>query len=402
MESYQWLNETPANTLARLQLRELLHVAQNPAINRLAPADFEISSSSVAINILWFASLTLTLVAVIIGFLCKQWLHEYQRYDNYTTKDAVLIHGLRYRGLQAWRVPEIIAFLPILLQTALMLFLIGLLVLLVPLQTVVASIISIIVGLAFIFLVATTLLPTIQYLYPKFQTQCPYKSSQSWSFFFLSRRFLRFGSDAPTSWSSLDYWEVTRICDGMGHTLSRIYELVSNNAKVFRTIYDFLADTSRGPSIKGDLVLLSDFVDGLDAPRKDGIIKAVPKADEDSFLFQRLQQLKINFSPRPERPVGPFHLPPERCFDEISTTSHAYQMRVQKTFTQFLKLSDIHLSDQAIFNRYLEHWARCNDSGMEDMKELDISHIGTHHTWNSGSLNSIYLGLFTPDTGTTL
>ncbi|KAF9457585.1 hypothetical protein BDZ94DRAFT_1147558, partial [Collybia nuda] len=140
VESYQWLDETPANMLARLQLRDRLlnlnATTSHDQLNNLAPTAFKVSASSVAINVLWFASLTLTLAVVVISFLCKQWIHEYQRYDNYTTKNVVLINGLRYRGLQAWRVPEIIATLPILLQAALMLFLIGLLVLLGPLQTV--------------------------------------------------------------------------------------------------------------------------------------------------------------------------------------------------------------------------------------------------------------------------
>ncbi|KAF9467114.1 hypothetical protein BDZ94DRAFT_1280471 [Collybia nuda] len=123
VESYQWLNETPTDTLARLQLRDRFDAAQNPDIDRLAPATFSVSSTSVAINTLWFASLTLSLAAVVISILCKQWLHEYQRYDNFTTDEAFLIRGLRYRGLMAWRVPEIIASLPLLLQTALILLL---------------------------------------------------------------------------------------------------------------------------------------------------------------------------------------------------------------------------------------------------------------------------------------
>ncbi|KAF9467505.1 hypothetical protein BDZ94DRAFT_1146781, partial [Collybia nuda] len=132
------------------------------------------------INTLWFASLTLSLAAVIISILCKQWLYEYQRYDNFTTDDSLLIHGLRYRGLQAWRVPEIISSLPLLLQTALVSFLIGILLLLWSLENTVAVISTIIIGLTFLFLIITTALPSIQYIFPKFHTQCAYKSSQSW------------------------------------------------------------------------------------------------------------------------------------------------------------------------------------------------------------------------------
>lgn len=90
------MEETPADTLARLQLRNLLNVTHDPAIDRLAPAVFNLSTTSVLINTLWFASLTLALSAVVVSILCKQWLYEYQRYDNFTTEEYFLIRGLRY------------------------------------------------------------------------------------------------------------------------------------------------------------------------------------------------------------------------------------------------------------------------------------------------------------------
>ncbi|KAF9458419.1 hypothetical protein BDZ94DRAFT_1270689 [Collybia nuda] len=152
IESYQWLSETPTDTLARLQLRALLNATLDPAaVDSLAPAKFSVSPSSVWINTLWFASLAFALTAAVVSILCKQWLYEYQRYENVTTEDSFLIHGLCYRGLQTWRVPEIITSLPILLQIALVLFLSGILVLLWSFQSVVASITTVIVGLTFPF-----------------------------------------------------------------------------------------------------------------------------------------------------------------------------------------------------------------------------------------------------------
>ncbi|KAF9467410.1 hypothetical protein BDZ94DRAFT_1037163 [Collybia nuda] len=101
IESYRWLEETQADMVARLQLRALLNAAHDPAVDLLAPTTFRISPSSVLINTFWFASLTLALGAVVVSILCKQWLYEYQRYENLTVKEIFLIRGLRYRGLKA-------------------------------------------------------------------------------------------------------------------------------------------------------------------------------------------------------------------------------------------------------------------------------------------------------------
>lgn len=406
VESYRWLQETPADTLARLKLRNLLSTAHDPAIDRLAPAIFNVSPASILINTLWFASLALALAAVVVSILCKQWLYEYQRYDNFTTEESFLIHGLRYRGLQAWRVPEIIGSLPILLQTALVLFLIGLLVLLGPLQPVVGSIVAAIVGLIFLFLGVTTILPSIQYIYPKFRTQCAYKSSQSWSFFVISA-FWMFDFRLFTNWATLDHWEVTCVSNGMGHTLSRVYELLSNNIDAFQSIYSFLANMSLNPTIWADLNLLSDFVDGLDVSRRDAILSVSGAIETDvnsNHGVRRIQELKgyageyidrlkpkyrtRTWSAKRRHLAGPLPIEP----------SHHYQLQTQKTLYQFLK-SDVHFANPAIYNRYAEHWARCigeeptsNTSiklGSEIFYPIHRASQG-HIQWDPGSSNYTY------------
>lgn len=55
-------------------------------------------------------------------------------------------------------------------------------------------------------------------------------------------------------------------------------------------------------------------------------------------------------------------------FSMPDTPSHPYHSRIQKTFSQFLQ-TDIHVSDPAIFNRYVEHWARSFDGTRDNMKE---------------------------------
>ncbi|KAF9467420.1 hypothetical protein BDZ94DRAFT_1037892 [Collybia nuda] len=366
VESYRWLKETPSDTLARLELRVLLSAAHDAATDSLAPAAFNVDAASILINALWFASLGLALAAVVVSILCKQWLYEYQRYENITTEESFLIHGLRYRGLLAWRVPEIIGSLPLLLQTALVLFLIGLLVLLVPLQPIVGSIVCAIVGVTLLFLGITTILPSIQYIYPKFRTQCAYKSSQSWSFFVISA-FWMFDFRMFTNWAMIDHWEVTCVSNGMGFTLSRVYELLSNSIDAFQSIYAFLADTSLKPTIWADLEILSDFIDGLDAPRKDAILSLSGTMETHINLghgARRVKELKGHAEAHAGRLKPRYRI---RTWGAMSRhlagplpiePSHHYQLQTQKTLCQLLK-SDDHFSNSTIYNRYVEHWARC-------------------------------------------
>lgn len=133
--------------MARLQLRALLNATHDPAMDLLAPATFNTSSASVVINALWFASLALALAQLLSAFFVNNGCTSTSDMTTLRQKEVFLIRGLRYRGLPAWRVPEIIASFPILLQTALVLFLVGIPILLWPLQTVVTSIITARVGL---------------------------------------------------------------------------------------------------------------------------------------------------------------------------------------------------------------------------------------------------------------
>ena len=130
-------------------------------------------------------SLALSLATVLIGILCTQWLREYERDPPLDPKEAIALRQLRYEGLIAWRVPKILSVLPVLLHWSLVLFFAGLIDLLWSQNLTVAIFVSFISGVLLFFVVATTVLPTIQMLLVKdirLRTpQCPYKSAQSWT-----------------------------------------------------------------------------------------------------------------------------------------------------------------------------------------------------------------------------
>lgn len=156
-------------------------------ITPVASPEFVPDSFAVRANIYWFLSLVLSLSTVVVGVISMQWLREYQRGDSNTApEDALGPRQMRFQGLLTWHVPEIINALPLLLETAVFLFFCGVLDLLWSIHYTVAIIITIPVVLLAIFLVATTVLPALQYAFTRQLNlripQCPYKSPQSWIF----------------------------------------------------------------------------------------------------------------------------------------------------------------------------------------------------------------------------
>ncbi|KDR66592.1 hypothetical protein GALMADRAFT_106286, partial [Galerina marginata CBS 339.88] len=202
IESYKTLQPDPNNAIVDL----LSHIASrldNP-LNDVSPiasaASFSPSSSSIRVNILWFLSLILSLTTVLVGIITLQWLREYQSYPGLTPKQSLAVFRMRSEGMEKWYVWKIFTALPLLLQTALALFLVGVVDFLLTLDNKVAISVSVVIGLTLLFLAATTALPMLQGLYLYFPflfvrdlskepSQCPYKSPQSHVF----RAFFSFG-----------------------------------------------------------------------------------------------------------------------------------------------------------------------------------------------------------------
>ncbi|TFK44089.1 hypothetical protein BDQ12DRAFT_717277 [Crucibulum laeve] len=197
VESYQWLSEAPQDKSVRLLEQlisvQLYQISPNASIPNITISDpFTVSDSAVRINIYWFLSLTLSMATVLIGILAMQWLREFQRDAGRSHKGAIALRQMREEGLIAWKVPYILSTLPLLLQLAFILFFAGVVELLWTLNNVVAGTISCAVGLLFLFLGGTTVLPTMQSIFisdPHVRVkQCPYKSPQSWAFYRLALR----------------------------------------------------------------------------------------------------------------------------------------------------------------------------------------------------------------------
>ncbi|KAI0351149.1 hypothetical protein OH77DRAFT_974560 [Trametes cingulata] len=124
------------------------------------------------LNILWFSSLICSLAAASIGITVKQWLQEYSSGLSGASRHTARLRQRRLNSLAKWRVADITAALPVMLQLALAFYSIGLLVLLWNLHLMVAAIATSLVGLLFFFSLASCVLPLLH-------DDCSYLSTQS-------------------------------------------------------------------------------------------------------------------------------------------------------------------------------------------------------------------------------
>lgn len=162
--------------------------------SNLPSASFSPSQSAIRVNITWFTSLIFSLISVLLSIVALQWLRSHQTYFGLSPRDTLAVLNMRSESLQKWQVATIIMSLPVLLEVSLLLFFAGMIDFLISLgNTPVVIAVSTTVGLAILFLLITTTLPTVQTISLRFSamhphgtlgkrpppSQCPYKSPQS-------------------------------------------------------------------------------------------------------------------------------------------------------------------------------------------------------------------------------
>ncbi|KAI0786900.1 hypothetical protein C8Q75DRAFT_250920 [Abortiporus biennis] len=178
VEIYKTLQHDPNETSAILLLqisRQLTSFNINGlTLNSSAPAadpslftSTPLSKTSIKINIFWFLSLVFSLTTASLGMLVKQWLREYLAHDGLSSRPHIRVRHFRNEGMEKFRVFEIAAVLPMLLQIALGLFLIGLAIFLIDLDFTVGWSIT-----PFIILWASLFIITL--FSPVFFAHCPH------------------------------------------------------------------------------------------------------------------------------------------------------------------------------------------------------------------------------------
>lgn len=138
VESYTWLQQDPGDAsnllLAYISLQLLSFTNTASFINSSIPAlplqnvtsPFVPPAIAVPVNTLWVLSLTLSLMSAFLAIAVQQWLRQLRLPADIPVHQAVRLLSLRSDGLKTWQVPGIISLLPLLLQIAVVFFLIGL------------------------------------------------------------------------------------------------------------------------------------------------------------------------------------------------------------------------------------------------------------------------------------
>ncbi|KAK7037836.1 hypothetical protein VNI00_010797 [Paramarasmius palmivorus] len=196
IESYQKLEEDPADKTVIL-LEQLVSSQRNASYVPDPIPPFQPNASTIRINCFWLLSLIFSLTSALFGLLCKQWIREFQRETpTRTPAEALALRQLRRDSFYSWKVPAILAALPILLEIALLFFFVGILDLLWGLHRIPFVVSLAAIGLSAGLYFVTTLLPTLtipkdqqyniesrQFERLSYQFICPYKSPQAWLFY---------------------------------------------------------------------------------------------------------------------------------------------------------------------------------------------------------------------------
>ncbi|KAH9912054.1 uncharacterized protein BXZ73DRAFT_16270, partial [Epithele typhae] len=131
------------------------------AFGDIVPTPFRPETWAVWVNALWFTSLTFSVSSATIGIMVKQWLKEYNTGLYGFSAPITRRRIYRLENLNKAHIPAIISLVPLLLIVAVILFFAGLLILLFHSDVRVFSATAVFVGMLLLFIIVTTIVPSI-------------------------------------------------------------------------------------------------------------------------------------------------------------------------------------------------------------------------------------------------
>ncbi|KAH9987933.1 hypothetical protein BJV74DRAFT_474668 [Russula compacta] len=153
-----------------------------PLYNDDYSSSFRPTMSAIRVNILWFLSLTLSLICALAATLMQQWARRYlqQAQAQTTLYKRARTRAYLFEGVQAFRLSEAVEAVPLLLHVAVFLFFAGLVDFLFSIDTVVGRVIF---GVMCFFGGTYILLTFLSNVRPN----CPYRTpfSRDWLKWFL-------------------------------------------------------------------------------------------------------------------------------------------------------------------------------------------------------------------------
>jgi len=305
---------------------------------------FAASTSDIRINVLYFISLALALSVSSVCILGKQWIREYQKDVSVSPCDAVRIRQARFDSLEAWKVPQIMAGLPVVLLVALMLFFSGLLIQLWNASDhTTAAVISVVVLLTVALVIVTTVVPGWVSMQPNCSSFAPFRSPQAWIFFAVYRqlrhwyhRSSRMKEKYPflSGWSAFDLhfvksehkWWFEHSVSSVHRTLRWVFEVLRNSSEMEKSLLwclqsKFLPkELIESEDKLGHHVLFGpdeDGSDNLDHLYYDYSIRNEGEHEIDSAVGQRQAELLVRSA---HRELDKVSGNPQKLWDVISYT----------------------------------------------------------------------------------
>ena len=156
------LEEDPTDVIRDILIYQTL-MMRNASLGPYEPSTFSPAGYIVTVNVLFFASLGLMLLAAFIAMLIKNWIREFDRglRGMSISEQRAKTREFRYRGLLYWKLSEMVALLPILIQISLLLFSSGLTLFLFYIDLLASTIAASILGIGVLFYATTTTISVV-------------------------------------------------------------------------------------------------------------------------------------------------------------------------------------------------------------------------------------------------
>ncbi|KAF9021747.1 hypothetical protein BDZ89DRAFT_228097 [Hymenopellis radicata] len=140
----------------------------------VATEPFSLPATALVCNILWYLSLSFSLLCALFATLVQQWTRNYIQASGHhsTPQRRARISAFLYQGLDRFKMMAVVEIIPFLLHLSLLFFLAGLFAYLLAINDIVAYLI---LGI----LVACTVIYTLITLLPTFCLNCPYRTPLS-------------------------------------------------------------------------------------------------------------------------------------------------------------------------------------------------------------------------------
>src|SRR5882757_7345295 len=156
---------------------------RNSSLEPYVPADFSPPEYVVVVNALFYASLGVMLLAAFIAMLVKTWVREFDRGLQAMShpEQRAKTREFRFLGMERWKLPEMVAMLPLLIQISLVLFFIGLIVFLFYISKPAFGVTTAIFGIGILYYAITTSISVLA-------TSSPFRSPLSRTLAMMYRR----------------------------------------------------------------------------------------------------------------------------------------------------------------------------------------------------------------------